>query len=84
MILIHGSGSDSRYLADIANAIANKNIATVITPDMRGHGRNTGKRGDIDFIGQLEKDIEDFNLVRKISILIISFLLVTLQVVGLC
>lgn len=60
MILIHGSGSDSRYLADIANEIANKNIATVITPDMRGHGRNTGKRGDIDFIGQLENDIEDF------------------------
>ena len=60
MILIHGSGSDSRYLANIANSIANKNIATVITPDMRGHGRNTGKRGDIDFIGQLEKDIEDF------------------------
>jgi len=60
VILIHGSGSDSRYLADIANAIANENIATVITPDMRGHGRNKEKRGDIDFIGQLENDIEDF------------------------
>lgn len=60
MILIHGSGSDSRYLADLANAIANENIATVITPDMRGHGRNIGKRGDIDVIGQLENDIEDF------------------------
>lgn len=60
VILIHGSGSDSRYLADMANAIANENIATVITPDMRGHGRNKGKRGDIDFIGQLENDIEDY------------------------
>jgi non-heme chloroperoxidase len=60
VILIHGSGSDNRYLADMANAIANENIATVITPDMRGHGRNRGKRGDIDFIGQLENDIEDF------------------------
>jgi len=60
MILIHGSGSDSRYLANMASTIANENIATVITPDMRGHGRNKGKRGDIDFIGQLENDIEDF------------------------
>ena len=60
MILIHGSGSDSRYLANIANTIANENIATVITPDMRGHGRNKGNRGYIDFIGQLENDIEDF------------------------
>lgn len=59
MILIHGSGSESRYLANLADSIANANIATVITPDMRGHGRNNGKRGDIDFIGQLENDIED-------------------------
>lgn len=60
VILIHGSGSDSRYLADMASTIANENIAMVITPDMRGHGRNKGKRGDIEFIGQLENDIEDF------------------------
>lgn len=59
MILIHGSGSESRYLSEIANEIASRNIATVITPDVRGHGRNKGKRGDIDFIGQLENDIED-------------------------
>lgn len=58
MILIHGSGSDSRYLSDIANHLADQNIATVITPDMRGHGRNTGEKGHIDFIGQLEEDIE--------------------------
>ncbi|WP_224996905.1 alpha/beta hydrolase [Cesiribacter sp. SM1] len=59
MILIHGSGSESRYLSEMANEMASKNIATVITPDVRGHGRNKGKRGDIDFIGQLENDIED-------------------------
>ena len=59
MILIHGSGSESRYLSEIAHEIASKNSATVITPDVRGHGRNKGRRGDIDFIGQLENDIED-------------------------
>lgn len=59
LILIHGSGSESRYLANLADSIARANFATVITPDMRGHGRNSGKRGDIDFIEQLENDIED-------------------------
>ncbi len=59
LILIHGSGSESRYLANLADSIAKANIATVLTPDMRGHGRNSGKRGDIDYIGQLEDDIED-------------------------
>ncbi|NMM48127.1 alpha/beta hydrolase [Marinigracilibium pacificum] len=60
VILIHGSGSDSRYLANLANAIADQNIGTVITPDMRGHGRNNGDRGDIDYIGQLDDDINKF------------------------
>lgn len=59
MILIHGSGSESRYLASLANYIADNNLATVMTPDLRGHGKNKGTRGDIDFIGQLEDDIED-------------------------
>lgn len=59
LILIHGSGSENRYLANLADSISKAKIATVLTPDMRGHGRNSGKRGDIDFIGQLEKDIED-------------------------
>jgi len=65
LILIHGSGSDSRYLANLADSIAKANIATVLTPDMRGHGRNSGKRGDIDFIGQLENDLEDLILFSK-------------------
>ena len=59
LILIHGSGSESRYLASLADSLAKANIATVVTPDLRGHGENQGERGDIDFIGQLENDIED-------------------------
>ena len=61
-ILIHGSGSESRYLSNFANSMAQANVATVITPDMRGHGRNNGQKGDIDYIGQLEDDIEDLIL----------------------
>ena len=59
MILVHGSGSDSRYLSDLANQIADEKIATVLTPDMRGHGRNTGEKGYLDYIGQLEDDMKE-------------------------
>lgn len=48
MILIHGSGSESRYLGSLAHSLAKAKIATVLTPDLRGHGENEGKRGDID------------------------------------
>ena len=68
LILIHGSGSESRYLASLADAIAKAKIATVITPDLRGHGENNGKRGDIDFIGQLEDDIGDLIEFSKQSL----------------
>lgn len=59
LILIHGSGSESRYLSSLANSIAGDTIATVLTPDLRGHGENKGPRGDIEYMGQLEDDIED-------------------------
>lgn len=68
LILIHGSGSESRYLASLADSIAKAKIATVITPDLRGHGENKGRRGDIDFIGQLENDIEDLIEFSKQSL----------------
>lgn len=59
LVLLHGSGSDSRYLSAIATCLANKGIFKVVTPDVRGHGRNPGRRGDIDYIGQLDHDLED-------------------------
>jgi pimeloyl-ACP methyl ester carboxylesterase len=65
MILIHGSGSESRYLKRMAMAIADSNIATVITPDLRGHGQSDGTKGDIDYVGQLEDDIEDLIAYSK-------------------
>ena len=59
LILLHGSGSDSRYLSQLAAFLSKNNTMRVITPDLRGHGRFQGKRGDIDYIGQLDHDIED-------------------------
>lgn len=35
-------------------------LAQVYTPDLRGHGHAPIKRGDIDYVGQLEDDLADF------------------------
>lgn len=59
LILIHGSGTESRYLASLADSISKAKIATVLTPDLRGHGNYKGKKGDVEYIGQLEGDLAD-------------------------
>jgi len=65
IILLHGSGWHSRYFLPLANYISSENLAHVYTPDLRGHGKNPIKRGDIDYIKQLEDDIADLVLVIR-------------------
>ena len=60
LILIHGSAGHSEYFQNMATNISQKAIAHVYTPDMRGHGYFSERRGDIDYIGQLEDDLHDF------------------------
>lgn len=59
LVLIHGSGTDSRYLATLARGLAASGTAAVYTPDIRGHGPSPVRRGDIDYIDQLEDDLAD-------------------------
>jgi len=58
-ILCHGSGSDNRHLGGLATWLATERLATVVTPDLRGHGADPPRRGDVDYIGQAEDDIAD-------------------------
>jgi non-heme chloroperoxidase len=60
MILLHGIAEDSKYLFQLARFISTNNLAQVFTPDLRGYGTNPERRGDLDYIGQLEDDIADF------------------------
>lgn len=60
LIFLHGSGSDSRYLARLAHELTQlPNGPTVATLDMRGHGPEPGRRGDVDHVHQQEQDIAD-------------------------
>ncbi|MCP4073046.1 MAG: alpha/beta hydrolase [Hyphomicrobiales bacterium] len=57
IVLIHGSGWHSMQYAAMANYLVENNLGHVVTPDLRGHGEIPDRRGDIDYIGQLEDDI---------------------------
>ncbi len=59
LILVHGSSWHGMQFHAMAKAIAAKGLATVILPDMRGHGFEPVRRGDVDHIGQLEEDMAD-------------------------
>lgn len=57
-VLVHGtagSGSSMRALAEALRAAG----VTAYVLDIRGHG-DSGRRGDIDYIGQLDDDLADF------------------------
>lgn len=57
LILIHGSGYRGAYLQPLAQALAERGVARVVTPNIRGHHRSGPRRGDIDRIGRLESDL---------------------------
>lgn len=59
LILVHGSGTESRHLEKIANQLSSEGLMTVVTPDMRGHGESAEVEGDISYIGQYDDDVED-------------------------
>jgi alpha-beta hydrolase superfamily lysophospholipase len=63
-ILIHGSGGSSANMNILGRALAARGVPA-FAPDERGHGES-GRRGDVDHIGQLEDDLADLvALVHK-------------------
>lgn len=59
MILLHGICEDSKYLKPMAEFISREQLAHVYTLDLRGYGQHPERRGDVDYIGQVENDLMD-------------------------
>jgi pimeloyl-ACP methyl ester carboxylesterase len=57
LVLVHGSGWHGLQFDGLARGLADD--AEIIVPDLRGHGAHPVRRGDVDYIGQLEDDIAD-------------------------
>lgn len=62
-VLIHGSSGDSHAMHTVGRALSASGI-TAYALDMRGHGAS-GRRGDIDYTGQLDDDLADFAAVLR-------------------
>ncbi|CAB3797265.1 2-succinyl-6-hydroxy-2, 4-cyclohexadiene-1-carboxylate synthase [Paraburkholderia ultramafica] len=58
VVLIHGSSASGVSLHTLAKALGAAGY-DVYVPDMRGHGES-GRKGTIAYIGQLEDDLSDF------------------------
>ena len=63
VVLIHGSSDDGTGMHPLAKALRDAG-ASVYVPVVRGHG-DFGRKGDIDYIGQLEDDLTDFVAVLR-------------------
>ena len=59
VVAIHGSSGRGRYFHPLAAHLSERGRATVYALDLRGHGESGGRRGDVDYIGQLEDDLAD-------------------------
>lgn len=65
VVLIHGSSDDGTGTHLLAKALRDTG-ASVYVPVLRGH-HNSGRSGDIDYIGQLEDDLADFvDILRRL------------------
>ena len=68
IIVLHGVLSNSMGLQKTARHLHNAANATVLSLDLRGHGKSGGRPGDNDYIGQYEDDLADVvKLVRAES-----------------
>lgn len=65
LIFLHRSGLDSRSLQPMATAISDAGVAHVVTPDLRGHGPEPERRGDVDYLGQLVDDLR--HLIKTVG-----------------
>lgn len=63
LVLVHGSGWHGLQFDALARRLSAQ--ADVLVPDLRGHGAQPGKRGDLAYIGQFEDDLADLIKARR-------------------
>jgi non-heme chloroperoxidase len=59
LIFIHGSSYHGGGYHALASYLSGKGAAKVVLPNLRGHYQSGRRRGDVDYIGQLEDDLVD-------------------------
>ena len=59
LIFIHGSSYHGGGYHALASFLSGGGVAKVVLPNLRGHYMSGRRRGDVDYIGQYEDDIDD-------------------------
>ncbi len=57
-VLVHGTAGPGTSMHALAESLRGAGVTTYVL-DIRGHG-GSGRRGDIDYIGQIDDDLVDF------------------------
>lgn len=65
LILVHGSGWNGLQYNSMAQQLATE--AHVLAVDLRGHGATPERRGDVDYIGQMEDDLADLIEAERVE-----------------
>lgn len=65
LVFIHGSSYHSSAYHELASALSSAGAAKIYMPNLRGHYMSGTRRGDVDYIGQLEDDIADLIIVAR-------------------
>jgi pimeloyl-ACP methyl ester carboxylesterase len=59
LIFVHGSSYHGAGYHALASFVSASGAAKVVLPNLRGHFQSGERRGDVDYVGQLEDDIAD-------------------------
>ena len=59
LVFVHGSSYHGASYHRLATSLSEAGAASVVLPNLRGHHLSGPRRGDIDYIGQLEDDLSD-------------------------
>ena len=59
LIFVHGSSYHGGGYHGLAQALSQAGAAKVVLPNLRGHYMSGRRRGDVEYVGQLEDDLAD-------------------------
>ena len=59
LVFVHGSSYHGAAYHTLARELSDAGVAKVYLPNVRGHHLSGQRRGDVDYIGQLEDDLAD-------------------------
>jgi non-heme chloroperoxidase len=65
LVFVHGSSYHGGGYHALAAAISRNGAAKVVLPNLRGHYLSGRRRGDVDYVGQLEDDLADLIAVLR-------------------